>query len=71
MKTRLVKLNDSKLSRLTKYSSTVFGKKQNNMENKISLMYVTYFVRTAFFPHLYRSWDQLFEQCVDIYKTNP
>lgn len=40
MMTKLLKLNDSKLSRLNKYSSTVFSKKEDNMKNKISPMYV-------------------------------
>jgi len=40
--TKLLKLNDSKLSRLTKYSSAVFSKKEDNMENKISLMYLAF-----------------------------
>jgi hypothetical protein len=42
MMTKLLKLNDSKLKRLTKYSSTVFSKKEDSMENKISLMYVAF-----------------------------
>jgi hypothetical protein len=40
--TKLLKLNGSKLSRLMEYSSTVFSKKEDIMENKISLMYVAF-----------------------------
>jgi hypothetical protein len=54
MLAKLLKVNDSKLSRLTKYSSTVCSKKEDIMENKISVMYVAFILseHPSFLTHI-------------------